>query len=96
MCLRVWVRVCLPACLYACFYPCLPKELWWGAVHGIEDLIGAVGHQPVSKTVAQAAHEVKNAGDRTAHTAGSLSSAVLGKHLTDSSSGRADLLHQPC
>ena len=65
-------------------------------MHGIEDLIGAVGHQPVSKTVAQAAHDIKNAGGKTAHTAGSFSSAVLGKHPTDSSLGRAILLHQPC
>ena len=48
-------------------------------MHGIEDLIGAVGHQPASKTVAQAAHEVKSASAKTANTAEALGSAVLGK-----------------
>lgn len=68
-------------------------------MHGVEDLIGAVGHQPVSKTVAQAAHEVNSAGGKTANTAGAVSSAVLGKHLLtqlwQGSSIASALLSQP-
>ena len=74
---------CFLACLLACcIYLCIcVKKLWCWTVHGIEDLIGAVGHQPLSKTVAQAAHEVKSAGGKTANTAEALGNAALGKHL---------------
>ena len=49
-------------------------------MHGIEDLLGAVGHKSL-KTVAQATHEAKSAGGKTTRKAEVLSHAVLGEHL---------------
>lgn len=71
-------HMCVLACLLAVHSM---RKLFHVAVHGIEDLIGAVGHQPISKTMAQAGHEVKSAGGKTANTAEAFSHVVLGEHL---------------
>lgn len=50
--------------------------------HGLEELIGAVRHQPLSKTIKQAAHGANEATTATATTAVAVSSAVAGQLRT--------------
>ena len=50
--------------------------------HGLEELIGAVTHQPVSKTVQQASHEASKATAVAATTAGAVGRAVASERPT--------------
>ena len=49
--------------------------------HGIEEMVGAVTHQPVSKSMSQAAHEAKNATAKAGTTAVAVSGTAAGRLL---------------